>query len=213
MSRLDPRNAAKLFRPSWWTEKLFQIYLRLVAGPPQSAGIEGFLDPIEERCLQWAASRMPTDGTIVEVGSYHGKSAVNLAYAVRKRGGNARIYCVDTWRNENIEFARNVDVYQRFLDNTSTYHSIITTLRGRSEDVGTAWDKGPIDVLFIDGDHSFEGVTKDIRAWVPHVKRGGLLLFHDSGLEGVRRGIDESMDLLRPLAARKAWSIQVYRKG
>jgi predicted O-methyltransferase YrrM len=210
---LHPRNAAKLLQPSWWSEKLFQVYLRAVAGPPQSAGIEGFLDPIEERCLQWAAAQAPSGGTIVEIGSYHGKSAVNLAFSVRKQSNDVRIYCVDTWRNENIEFAKNVDVYQHFLDNTAKYRDVIATLRGRSEEVGATWDKGPIDVLFIDGDHSFEGVTADIRAWLPHVKPDGLLLFHDSDLEGVRRGINASIDTLRPRAARKAWSIQVYRKG
>lgn len=213
MSRFRARNAAKLFEPSWWSEKLFQAYLRAVAGPPQAAGIEGFLDPIEERCLQWAAAQTPVGGTIVEIGSYHGKSAVNLAYSVRKHGKSAKIYCVDTWRNENIEFAKDVDVYQHFLDNTVQFRDDITTLRGRSEEVGAAWDRGPIDVLFVDGDHSFEGVTADIRAWVPRVKTGGLLLFHDSDLEGVRRGINECANLLRPRAARKAWSIQVYRKG
>lgn len=204
---------AKLFQPSWWSEKLFWAYLRAVTDPPQSGAIEGFLDPIEERCLQWAATQVPAGGTIVEVGSYHGKSAVNLAYAVRKGNSGAHIYCVDTWRNENIEFARNVDVYSRFQQNTAAYAGIITPLRGRSAEAGLEWHGGPIDALFIDGDHSFEGVVADIRAWVPHVKSGGLLLFHDSDLEGVRRGINETMDVLQPRSARKAWSIQVYRKS
>src|SRR5438046_1918679 len=101
----------KLVSPPWWIEKFFWMYLRAVAGPPQSESIEGFLDPIEERCLQWAAAHAPPGGKIVEVGSYHGKSAVNLAYAVRKRGGVAGIYCVDTWMNTTIEHAKNVDVF------------------------------------------------------------------------------------------------------
>jgi len=36
-----------------------------------------------------------------------------------------------------------------------------------------------IDLLFIDGDHSLEGVKRDIEHWVPHVREGGLVLFHD----------------------------------
>lgn len=211
--KLNPANLRKLVSRSWWAEKRFQAYLRRVAGPPQSDGIEGFLDPIEERCLQWAAAQAPAGGTIVEVGSYHGKSAVNLAYAAKKSGHGARVVCVDTWRNTTIEHAMNVDVFDRFLENTAQYRDVITTLRGRSADVGKEWDGGPIDVLFIDGDHSFDGVTADIRAWVPHVKPGGLLLFHDSDLPDVRRGINACMDLLRPAGERKAWSIQVYWKG
>ncbi len=202
----------KLASPSWWSEKFFWMYLRAVAGPPQSGSIEGFLDPIEERCLQWAAAQAARGGTIVEVGSYHGKSAVNLAYAVRKREGNARIYCADTWMNTTIEHARNVDVFQHFLDNTAAYRDLITPLRGRSEESGREWNRGEIDVIFIDGDHSFEGVTADIRAWVPKVKPGGLILFHDSDLPDVRAGINATMDLIQPASAWKAWSIQAYRK-
>jgi predicted O-methyltransferase YrrM len=202
----------KLASPAWWSEKLFWMYLRAIAGPPQSGSIEGFLDPIEERCLQWAAVHAPAGGTIVEVGSYHGKSAVNLAYAVRKRGGVAGIYCVDTWMNTNIEHAKNVDVFQHFLDNTAAYRDLITLLRGRSEEVGREWKGGAIDVLFIDGDHSYDGVTADIHSWMPHLKPGGLVLFHDGDLPEVRAGINDTKDLIQPSHAGKAWSIQVYRK-
>jgi len=202
----------KLASPSWWSEKIFWTYLRAVAGPPQSASIEGFLDPIEERCLQWAANQVPAGGTIVEVGSYHGKSAVNLAYAVRQRGGTAKIFCVDTWMNTTIEHAPNVDVFQHFLDNTAAYRDLITPLRGRSGDVGRDWNGSAIDAVFIDGDHSYDGVTTDIRAWVPKVKSGGLILFHDSDLPEVRAGINDTMDIIQPARAWKAWSIQAYRK-
>jgi len=213
LARLHPRNTRKLLSAGWWKEKGFQAYLRFVSGPPQSAGIEGFLDPIEERCLQWSVAQVPAGGTIVEVGSYHGKSAVNLAYAARRIGKGARVFCVDTWMNTTIEHALNTDVYERFLNNTAAYRDVITTLRGRSAEVGREWTRGPVDVLFIDGDHSYAGVTADIEAWVPHVRRGGLILFHDSGLDDVRAGINASMGLIRPLREAKAWSIQLYWKG
>lgn len=36
-----------------------------------------------------------------------------------------------------------------------------------------------IDILFIDGDHTIEGVTKDYEAYMPFVKEGGIIAFHD----------------------------------
>ena len=49
-----------------------------------------------------------------------------------------------------------------------------------------------IDLLFIDGDHSYDGVTSDLKAYLPKVKAGGTVLLHDWGwAEGVQRAIRE----------------------
>jgi predicted O-methyltransferase YrrM len=40
--------------------------------------------------------------------------------------------------------------------------------------------RGPLDVLFIDGDHSYEGARADFERWASHVREGGHLLFHDA---------------------------------
>lgn len=37
----------------------------------------------------------------------------------------------------------------------------------------------PISILFIDGDHSYNGCHRDIEAWYPHVKKNGIMFFHD----------------------------------
>lgn len=206
-------NLTKLSDPEWVREKLFQAYLRATTDPPQSGKIEGFLHPIEERCLQWAAARVPAGGTIVEIGSYLGKSAVNLAHGVKKKGKGATVYCVDTWRNETIEHALHVDVFDRFMANVLPHADVIVPVRGRSEQMGREWKSGPIDVLFIDGDHSYEGVMHDIESWIPHLRRGGLALFHDTGLEDVDRAIEAARHLIRPSRELKAWSIRVFWKG
>lgn len=36
-----------------------------------------------------------------------------------------------------------------------------------------------VSVLFIDGDHTYEGCKRDIEAWHPHLKKDGVMLFHD----------------------------------
>lgn len=51
-------------------------------------------------------------------------------------------------------------------------------IQGNSQDVAAIWD-GPIDVLFIDGDHSYEGCRADIASWYPHMADEGVMLFHD----------------------------------
>lgn len=52
----------------------------------------------------------------------------------------------------------------------------------------------PFDMIFIDGDHSYDGVTADIKAWAPLLIADGYLVFHDYPSErwiGVQRAVDE----------------------
>lgn len=50
-----------------------------------------------------------------------------------------------------------------------------------------------ISVLFIDGNHSYDGCKADIEAWLPHMKKGGVVLFHDYDITspGVIKAVDE----------------------
>jgi len=57
--------------------------------------------------------------------------------------------------------------------------STVEFVTGDSSTVGKTWTK-PIDLLVVDGDHSFEGCRKDIISWWPHLKQGGLCFFHDA---------------------------------
>lgn len=50
---------------------------------------------------------------------------------------------------------------------------------GDSYGVGRIFWSEPIDILIVDGDHSYEGVSRDIEAWLPHMKPDGLIFFHD----------------------------------
>jgi len=49
----------------------------------------------------------------------------------------------------------------------------------------------PADMIFIDGDHSYEGAKTDILTWRPLLKPGGLLCGHDSDWPGVTQALEE----------------------
>jgi hypothetical protein len=55
----------------------------------------------------------------------------------------------------------------------------VAMLEVSSEVVAPGWNR-PIGLLWVDGDHTFEGVRRDIRCWEPHLVSGGLLAFHDA---------------------------------
>jgi len=54
----------------------------------------------------------------------------------------------------------------------------VIRLLGRSQDIGSHFPY-KIDMLWIDGDHSYEGVSEDIRVWIPKLVKGGVVAFHD----------------------------------
>jgi predicted O-methyltransferase YrrM len=73
---------------------------------------------------------------------------------------------------------------------------MINQLHGLSYEIGQTWNKGDLDFVFVDADHSEWGVRKDIEAWKPHVKHGGFMMFHDYNhgmFQGVKKVVDELM--------------------
>jgi len=44
---------------------------------------------------------------------------------------------------------------------------------------GARWSHGPVDLVFVDGDHSYHGARGDIETWWPHLRPGGLMAIHD----------------------------------
>lgn len=67
-------------------------------------------------------------------------------------------------------------------------------MRGDSAQIAGMWDeRKKIDVLFIDGDHSYEGCKADIDAWYPHMAEHGVMLFHDADetSPGVVQAVEE----------------------
>ncbi len=66
-------------------------------------------------------------------------------------------------------------------------------IEGDSREVYKTWDKGKIKLLFIDGDHTYEGVKADAEGWFDHVSSPGAILFHDfrSDLPGICHAVSE----------------------
>jgi predicted O-methyltransferase YrrM len=190
-------------------DKAWESYLRLFVHPPSAIGsIPGYLHPVEGRFLRWLGGRVPPNGLALEVGSFKGKSSSFLASGLKP---SARLVCVDTWRNSAMPYDAPSDSMSDFLKNTARFGNLIETHRGESARVAEQWSR-PLDVLFIDGDHSYEGCSTDMKAWIPLVRAGGWVAFHDSSEEGVDRAIRELFPPDKRTSELRAWSIFAARK-
>ena len=130
---------------------------------------------------------------IVEIGSYCGGSTVTIAKEAVRLNPDIKIYAIDPFIFDEERYKWN---YEEAFDknvNDSGLNNSVVKLKDYSFNVAKQWDK-QIDFLFIDGDHGYEGVVKDINNFVPFVKEGGIIAFHDyksAGKEGVKKAIDE----------------------
>jgi predicted O-methyltransferase YrrM len=83
--------------------------------------------------------------------------------------------------------------YDLFMENTHDFSDVIRVVRHDSL-LAAKQFSGSIDFLFIDGWHEYHGVKGDTDAWLPKVRSGGIVVYHDSGwAPGVQRVIEEDV--------------------
>lgn len=117
--------------------------------------------------------------TVVEVGSFKGGS---LYYWLQHAQAGAKVISVDLGPEFWPEADRGFDksIWQTWVPQTSVQLQVIN---GNSRDAGVIEQvraMAPrVDFLFIDGDHSYEGVKADYENYGPLVRKGGMIAFHD----------------------------------
>ena len=172
------------------TRELFQVR-KIVSG------IEGFLTDPEIDFLYTTAKNLEGTGVIVEIGSWKGKSTACLGRG-SLAGSRVKIFAVDPHANSYVhrDFQEE-DTFQEFLSNVKNANaeSVVMPVRKTSEEAVRGWEGEKIGFLWIDGDHTYPMVKKDLELWWPHVIDGGVVAFHDSTCEGVKQLMNEFLHL------------------
>jgi|SRR5215831_408521 len=148
-----------------------------------------------ENELLWLATQACFRQKIVEFGSFHGRSARALADNLSEGG---HLWCVDPWtgsyKHENgMEVPINTYVMPIFVENLKDRinEGKVTPVRQFSYNFSL---QNPVDMVFIDGDHRYETVVKDIKKAFELLRPSGLICGHDygeKGWPGVKRAVTE----------------------
>ena len=165
-----------------------------------SEGVPGWTRGEEAVALAHACYDLPGDPVVVEIGSFLGGSAVLLAGA-RELRGTGRVYCVDPFDASGDAFSAPVygaiagtmtrglrQAFEHNLESAGLRHRI-EILEGTAEHWAPCWSR-TVDMLFLDGDQSPEGVARAYEAWSPFLRAGSVLAVHNSGDRSYEPGHD-----------------------
>jgi predicted O-methyltransferase YrrM len=120
-------------------------------------------------------------GRGVEVGTQRGLFAREIKY-------DGEIICVDIWEDE--------DIFQEALNNLPN----CTLYRIDSLSASKLFEDESLDWVYIDADHTYDGVKADLNAWIPKVRKGGLVMGHDyfnGEYKGINFGVKKAVDELK----------------
>ena len=167
------------------------------------------MTPLQQRGAA-IVRRLPRNAKMAEVGVLLGALSEYVL-----RNSNAHVVMVDNWQTADKQPAAYRATRDAHANHTDTWrvdaHKAEAMKRaamfpgrafireGWSTDIAAYIPDGSLDLVFLDADHSYDGVRADIEAWLPKVRNGGWIGGHDYGngdpaydFSGVKRAVDEA---------------------
>jgi glycosyltransferase involved in cell wall biosynthesis len=132
--------------------------------------VEGWLSRAEGEFL----AKNAEGRRCIEIGSYKGKSACFMAPKATS------IVCIDTFKADNggQTQMQSLTTYVDFARNTAHLNNV-TPLIGMSQNVHQLLKNDEFDFIFIDSMHDYESVMNDVKNYLPKLKDGAVIMFHD----------------------------------
>jgi predicted O-methyltransferase YrrM len=183
-----------------WREKQETVNIQQADAATLAMVIEGQVSKAEVIQLVELARTSPANTSIVEIGSYRGRSTIALALGSLSSSKN-RVYAIDP----HVEFTGVFGGHFGPEDQALLYKNIVRANVGEivsvvslsSQAASKAWSSRTVSLLWLDGDHSYSAVRDDYDAWSPFLISDAVIAFHDSEAHGVTQVINELLQAQR----------------
>lgn len=134
----------------------------------------------------------------VELGTHYGASYFGFCQAIAQLGLNTRSFAVDTWKGDEHAGFYDETVFSKVDQyNTANYSGFSRLVRSTFNDALGHFSDGSIDLLHVDGHHSFESVKNDFEIFLPKLSSRAVVLFHDTNVRERGFGVFQLMESLR----------------
>jgi hypothetical protein len=126
----------------------------------------------------------------VELGTHSGNSYFSFCQSVIENNLPSKCYAVDSWQGDEHAGKYNNEIFSKVNEyHQDHYSGFSRLLRMKFDDALSYFADKSIDILHIDGLHTYEAVRHDFESWLPKLAPGAVVLFHDTNVRELDFGV------------------------
>lgn len=146
----------------------------------------------------WLTSELKPN-FFVELGTYYGSSYFSVCQMIEQHQLTTRCFAIDTWKGDEQSGFYEDEVYNSVNSyNQKKYSHFSTLIRSSFEQALPYFENNSIDMLHIDGYHTYEEVKNDFESWKPRLTQNAIVLFHDINVKEREFGVCKLWQELTP---------------